>query len=39
VPKFRIDPLRHLVVGRPIVHSDDPTAMARRIIADMKAGD
>jgi orotidine-5'-phosphate decarboxylase len=28
----------YLVVGRPIVHSDDPAAMALRIIADMKAG-
>ena len=28
----------YLVVGRPIVHSDDPAAMARRIIADMKSG-
>lgn len=26
----------YLVVGRPIVHSDDPAAMALRIIADMK---
>ena len=28
----------YLVVGRPIVQSDDPAAMARRIIADMRAG-
>ena len=28
----------YLVVGRPIVHSDDPAAMARRIVADMKTG-
>jgi orotidine-5'-phosphate decarboxylase len=28
----------YLVVGRPIVHSDDPAAMAARIIADMKSG-
>ena len=28
----------YLVVGRPIVHSDDPAAMAQRIIADMKSG-
>jgi orotidine-5'-phosphate decarboxylase len=28
----------YLVVGRPIVHSDDPAAMALRIIADMKTG-
>jgi orotidine-5'-phosphate decarboxylase len=28
----------YLVVGRPIVHSDDPAAMASRIIADMKGG-
>ncbi len=27
----------YLVVGRPIVHSDDPVAMALRIIADMKS--
>ena len=26
----------YLVVGRPIVHSDDPAAMALRIIADMR---
>jgi len=26
----------YLVVGRPIVHSDDPATMALRIIADMK---
>jgi orotidine-5'-phosphate decarboxylase len=28
----------YLVVGRPIVQSDDPAAMARRIIADMESG-
>jgi orotidine-5'-phosphate decarboxylase len=28
----------YLVVGRPIVQSDDPAAMALRIIADMKNG-
>lgn len=28
----------YLVVGRPIVQADDPAAMARRIIADMKSG-
>ena len=28
----------YLVVGRPIVHSDDPATMALRIIADMKNG-
>jgi orotidine-5'-phosphate decarboxylase len=28
----------YLVVGRPIVQSDDPAAMAARIIADMQAG-
>ena len=28
----------YLVVGRPIVHSDDPAAMAARIIEDMKTG-
>jgi orotidine-5'-phosphate decarboxylase len=28
----------YLVVGRPIVQSDDPAAMARRIIADMNSG-
>jgi orotidine-5'-phosphate decarboxylase len=28
----------YLVVGRPIVQSNDPAAMARRIIADMKSG-
>jgi orotidine-5'-phosphate decarboxylase len=28
----------YLVVGRPIVQSDDPAATARRIIADMKSG-
>src|SRR5580704_4623711 len=28
----------YLVLGRPIVHSDDPAAMARRIVADMKTG-
>ena len=28
----------YLVVGRPIVQSDDPAAMAARIIADMSAG-
>jgi orotidine-5'-phosphate decarboxylase len=28
----------YLVVGRPIVHSDDPAAMARRIVADMRGG-
>jgi len=28
----------YLVVGRPIVQSDDPAAMALRIIADMKSG-
>ena len=27
----------YLVVGRPIVQADDPAAMARRIIADMKS--
>ena len=27
----------YLVVGRPIVHSDDPVAMALRIITDMKS--
>jgi len=27
----------YLVVGRPIVHSEDPVAMALRIIADMKS--
>jgi orotidine-5'-phosphate decarboxylase len=28
----------YLVVGRPIVHSDDPAVMAQRIVADMKRG-
>jgi orotidine-5'-phosphate decarboxylase len=28
----------YLVVGRPVVQADDPAAMARRIIADMKSG-
>jgi orotidine-5'-phosphate decarboxylase len=28
----------YLVVGRPIVQSDDPAAMAARIVADMQAG-
>lgn len=28
----------YLVVGRPIMQSDDPAAMAARIIADMKSG-
>jgi orotidine-5'-phosphate decarboxylase len=28
----------YLVVGRPIVHSDDPAAMAVRVIADMASG-
>jgi orotidine-5'-phosphate decarboxylase len=28
----------YLVVGRPIVHSDDPAAMALRIVADMQRG-
>jgi len=28
----------YLVVGRPIVHGDDPAGMALRIVADMKSG-
>jgi orotidine-5'-phosphate decarboxylase len=28
----------YLVVGRPIVHADDPAAMAARVVADMKSG-
>jgi orotidine-5'-phosphate decarboxylase len=28
----------YLVVGRPIVQSDDPAAMAQRIVTDMKSG-
>jgi orotidine-5'-phosphate decarboxylase len=33
-----VDGADYLVVGRPIVQSDDPAAMALRIIADMKSG-